>query len=263
MDETNPSPKIHTVSATLPELRERRIILLLCILAAIHVFIYSAAFPLFNNVDEPAHFDMVMKYSHGQMPRGREAFSADSSAYLAIYTSGEYWATPEMLTDGKLPPPPWKQPVEKMRADMAMQMAVWQARGNYEVSMPPLYYALASFWWHIGQWLGFQSGYLLYWLRFLNSALVAALVWIGYIAARMIFQEKKFLRLGVPALLAFMPQPAFYSIGNDILSPLCFGVVFVCLIKWLRVENSSAWLGAATGLAFAATYLAKTPIFPC
>ena len=248
--------------AAISESRERKTVLLLCVLAAMHVFIFSAAFPLFNNVDELAHFDLVLKYSHGRVPRGTEKFSPDSSAYLAIFTSGEYWVTPEMLTGGKLPPPLWKQPVEKMRAEMALRMAVWQARDDYEVSLPPLYYALAGLWWHLGQWLGFEGGRLLYWLRFLNILFVAALVWLGHAAAKAVFPENIFLRLGVPALLAFMPQTAFYSIGNDVLSPLCFGLVFVCLIKWLCLENPPARLGAVTGLAFAATYLAKTTNLP-
>ncbi len=244
------------------EFREREAVLLLCLLAAIHVFIFSAAFPFFNNVDELAHFDLIVKYSHGQVPRGMETFSPDSSAYLAIFTSGEYWTDPKTLPDGKFPLPLWKQPADKMRADMANYMAVWQSRNNYEVSLPPLYYAMAGSWWDMGQWLGFTGGHLLYWLRFLNIALVAVMVWLGYVATRMIFPDNVFLRLGVPGLLAFMPQTTLYSAGNDVLSPLCFGVVFICLIKWLRDENPSAWLGFATGIAFAATYLAKTTNLP-
>jgi len=41
---------------------ERSIVLALCVAAACRVFLFSAAFPYFNNVDEPAHFDLVMKY---------------------------------------------------------------------------------------------------------------------------------------------------------------------------------------------------------
>ncbi len=42
---------------------ERLIIAGLCLAAAIRVFVFSAAFPFFNNVDEVAHFDLVFKYS--------------------------------------------------------------------------------------------------------------------------------------------------------------------------------------------------------
>jgi hypothetical protein len=33
------------------------------------VFLFSAAFPFFNNVDEQAHFDTVYKYARGYLPR--------------------------------------------------------------------------------------------------------------------------------------------------------------------------------------------------
>jgi len=88
------------------------------------------------------------------------------------------------------------------------------------------------------------------------------LVWLGYLAARIVFPENLFLRLGVPALLAFIPQTAFYSINNDVLSPLCFGATFICLIKFLRAETPGVRLGTITGLACAATFLAKTSNLP-
>ena len=51
------------------EARERKIVLLLCLLAAVHVFIFSAAFPFFNIVDEQVHFDLAVRYSQGNLPR--------------------------------------------------------------------------------------------------------------------------------------------------------------------------------------------------
>ena len=39
-------------------LYERKLILLLCAIGALRVFIFSAAFPFFNNVDEQAHVDL-------------------------------------------------------------------------------------------------------------------------------------------------------------------------------------------------------------
>jgi hypothetical protein len=53
-----------------------------CLITAVRVFVYSAAFPFFNNVDEPWHFDLVVKYSHGQVPRRLEPFSPESSTTL-------------------------------------------------------------------------------------------------------------------------------------------------------------------------------------
>jgi len=133
---------------------------------------------------------------------------------------------------------------------------------NYESSQQPLYYAAAGLWWHIGQWCSLQGLYLLYWIRWLNVPFVAALVWVGYFAARMVFPENQFLRLGVPALIAFFPQQAFYSIQNDVLSPLCFGLAFICLMRWMRAEPPGLGLGIATGLSLAATFLAKMSNLP-
>ena len=85
---------------------------------------------------------------------------------------------------------------------------------------------------------------------------------LGFVAARMIFPENLFLKVGVPALLAFFPQTVFYSIQNDMLSPLCFGAAFICLVKLLRADTPGMWLGTATGLALAATYLTKISNLP-
>jgi hypothetical protein len=242
--------------AALPESRERKIVLLLCVLAAVHVFVFTAAFPFFNNVDEPAHLDLVLQYSHGQIPREMENTSREASVYLALYCSSAYFGP----TTGPIPPPPWTEPVDAMRRDLIFNSAGWQTQKNYEDSEPPFYYAVAGSWWHIGKWLGFGGGHLLYWLRFLNVALVAAMIWLGYSTARMVFPQNLFVRLGVPAILAFMPQTAFYSIENDVLSVICFAVTFICILRW--GENVSAPAGAATGLAFAATCLTKMTNLP-
>ena len=44
-------------------IRERTVIFILCALAGIRIFLFNAAFPPFNNVDEEHHFDIVYKYS--------------------------------------------------------------------------------------------------------------------------------------------------------------------------------------------------------
>src|SRR5205823_11850725 len=70
------------------------------------------------------------------------------------------------------------------------------------------------------------------------------------------------LRISVPLLLAFIPQNVFYAMNNDVLSPLCFGVLFFCLLQWLRANAPSALLGAVTGIAIASTYLTKLSNLP-
>ena len=241
---------------------ERRFILLLSVLAAVHVFIFSAAFPFFNNVDEPMHFDLVVKYSHGDVPRKLEQISPESAAFLALFSSCAYLGTPDKFPGHRMPPPPWTEPQEIMRRDFTANSAAWQLQQNYEVSQAPLYYGLAGAWWRTEKLLGFKNGQLLYWLRFLNVAQIVLLVWLGWFAAGLVFPENIFVRIAVPAIVAFIPQTAFFSIDNDMVSSLCFAAAFVCLLKWLFPGKFSVWWAAAAGLAFAATYLAKTTNIP-
>jgi uncharacterized membrane protein len=99
-------------------------------------------------------------------------------------------------------------------------------------------------------------------IRFLNVLLVAVMVWLGYVIARTVAPDRVDLRLGVPLLLAFIPQNVFYAINNDVLSPVCFGTLFLCVLQWLRGNRPTFLLGALTGLAIAATYLTKLSNLP-
>jgi hypothetical protein len=125
-----------------------------------------------------------------------------------------------------------------------------------------LYYLLAGMWMDLGRWFGLANLHLLYWIRFLNVPLAAALVWLGYIAARMIFPGRRFVRMGVPFVLAFFPQDIYYAIQSDTLSPLCCGAAFVGLVGWLQTDAPRRRLGALTGLALSAAWLVKITNLP-
>jgi hypothetical protein len=118
-------------------------------------------------------------------------------------------------------------------------------------SQPPLYYALASVWWRIGQHIGLTGIQSLYWIRFLNVPLIAIVVWLDYVTARTLAPERVDLRIGI-----------FYAINNDVLSPICFGALFLCLLPWLRAKTPGFSLGALSGLGIAATYLTKLSNLP-
>jgi hypothetical protein len=251
--------------------KEQKIIWWICLAAALHVFIFAAAFPVFNQLDEGCHFDLVVRYSHAQLPRGLQPNGREASLYLLTYSSPEFAQLATNYPGGRFPTPPWRQATNQsvFRNKAFAQAATdWETDKklpfwtNYETSQPPLYYTLAGLWWRIGQWLGFAGLGLVYWLRFLNVLFVAVLVWIGYGAAREMFPEQKFFTLGVPALIAFAPMQAFYSIQNDVLSPVCFGMVFILLLKLWRVEVPGLWLGAALGLSMAAAFLNKLSNVP-
>ena len=240
-----------------PETNERRWVWLLCLLAAIHVFIFSAAFPFFNNVDEGEHFSLLVDYSHGKIPRTVEPMSAEALHYIAAY------GTPEYLYPANPIQPPI-QPTKGLPSARETSLIIQELAGqkNYEATQPPLYYLFTGLGWDLGKRCGLQGGSLLYAIRFLNIVFVGALVWLGYLAAKTIFPEKFLVRLGVPALLAFMPQTTFYSLQNDVLSPVCFGLAFICLVRSLPLDTPNIRLGILTGLALAATGLAKLTNLP-
>jgi hypothetical protein len=232
-----------------------------CLFAAVRVLFFSAAFPFFNNVDERRHFDLVMKYAHGHMPRSAELISPATLPYLSHYASPEFLSAPEDFEGGYFGPM-WKHPAEEVAPTIARIEEIWSRTPNQESSQPPLYYVLAAAWFHVGQWIGIKGGSALYWVRFLNIVFIAALVWLGYMAARLIFPDQVALRLGVPLLIAAVPQDTFYGINNDVLSPICFGLVFICLIKWFSRGDPSISLGIATGLSIGAAYLTKLSNLP-
>jgi hypothetical protein len=114
----------------------------------------------------------------------------------------------------------------------------------------------------MGKQIGLAGIQLLYWIRFLNALIIALIVWLGYITARMIAPMRADLHIGVPLLLAFVPQNVFYAMNNDVLSPVCFGALFLCVLRWLGTDAPSFFLGALTVLAIAATWLTKLSNVP-
>jgi hypothetical protein len=249
-------------SKTFVAANERVLILLLCIAAALRVFIFSAAFPFFSNIDEDLHFDLITQYSQAHVPRGFDQLKAETLNWIVPYASPEFLSPPERFPDGKFPAPLWKQPWSKVEPEIAATRAAWSSETNFESSQPPLYYAFAGLWWWIGKQIGLVGIQSLYWIRFLNAALMAIVVWLAYIAARIIAPERIDVRIGVPLLVAFIPQNVFYAMNNDVLSPVCFGVLFLCVLQWLRKDPPSLLLGTVTGVAIASTYLTKLSNLP-
>ncbi|MFN2541700.1 MAG: DUF2142 domain-containing protein [Chthoniobacterales bacterium] len=252
----------HALSAhSLSRQTERFAVFVLCALAGARVFVFAAAFPFFNNVDERRHFDLVIKYSSGYFPRGPELISPETLPYLAWYASPEYLAVPEDLPGGDYGPF-WTHPAEEVAPTIATVEQIWGRTPNQESSQPPLYYLAAGLWFDFGKLAGLKHGTLLYWTRLVNVPLAALLVWLSYVAAQRVFANRPDLRVAVPLLIAFLPQDAFYGIENDVLSPICFGAAFICLTRWLREDRYSLGLGVLTGITIAAAYLTKASNLP-
>src|SRR6266567_1683091 len=242
--------------------RELALIWFFCLAAALRVFVFSAGFPFFSNIDEDLHFDLITQYSHGHVPRTFDLLKEESLTWIVPYASPEFLARPDQFPGAKFPAPLWKQSPAEVEPEIAATKAAWSTEINFESSQPPLYYGLASVWWRVGEYLGLAGLQSLYWIRFLNVPLIAIVVWLGYVTARTIAPERVDLRIGVPVLVAFIPQNVFYAMNNDVLSPVCFGVLFLCVLQWLRTKTPSFLLGALTGLAIAATYLTTQSNLP-
>lgn len=242
---------------------ERVAVLLLCLLGAAHVLIFSAAFPFFSVVDEQVHLDLAVRYARGDLPRTLTPPFTEALPFLVLFGTPEFLGPPARQADGTVLPPPWKRPMAAIRKDMLAAEAAYRERfQNHEAASPPLYYGLAGAWWRAGRLLKLDGIQLLYWMRFLNVPIVAATVWLGWLAARNIFPENRFIRLAVPALIACLPQTTFYAINNDVLTPLTFGAAFVFLLKVWDAPVLAPGLAAAAGLALAAAYLTKTSNLP-
>jgi hypothetical protein len=242
--------------------KEQLLIMLLSVLATVRVFIFAAGFPFFSNGDEDLHFDLIAQYSHAQLPRSFDRLKEETLNWIVPYASPEFLFPPEHFPDAKFPAPLWKEPWSKVEPEIASTRAAWSSEINWESSQPPLYYTFAGLWWRLGQGIGLTQIESLYWIRFLNGLLASTIVWLGYVIARTVGLEHLGFTIGVPLLLAFIPQDVLYVLSNDVLSPVCFGAVFLCVLQWLKTDKPSLLLGMLTGLAIAATYLTKLSNFP-
>src|SRR5262245_25995695 len=111
---------------------ERFLILLLCVVAALRVFIFSAAFPFFRNIDEDLHFDLIAQYSHGHVPHSSDRLKEETLNWIVPYASPEFLSPPEHFPDAKFPAPLWKQPWSEVEPEMAATRKAWSSEINFE-----------------------------------------------------------------------------------------------------------------------------------
>jgi len=242
--------------ATPSESQERKIVWLLCLLAAGHVlFFFSAAAPFFNNVDEQIHLDRRSSIT-GTHPLLEPV--SRGGALRHIVRLPEYVGIPAITPAANFPRHRGRS-LWKKSAGPGRKNGGWRAVTNYEAAQPPLYYTLAPCG-GVGKGVRISRRPLLYWLRFLNISSLSR--WSGWvIGGAIVFPEREFLRLGVPALLAFIPQSAFYSIQTT------------SCRRWHLARRSFCWCGCcarkfrASGSehspsALAATFLTKISNLP-
>lgn len=232
--------------------------LLLATLAAARVLLLALAFPFFTNVDEFRHVDMALKYARGYAP-GREvdAYDAETIRLVAILGSPEYHRDPRRTTP--VPPPVWRAGPEVLARRIARAEATIGPIHNLEANQSPVYYEIAGAWIRVGRALGLEGARLLYWLRSLAAPASFALVLASFAGLRGIYARSRFVRLGVPALIALLPQDCVVYVTSDALVPLLGGVAFLLCVRLALEPDAAAWRGAVAGLVAAAAIASKLP----
>lgn len=231
----------------------------LALVVAVRVFLFSAAFPLFNNVDEESHFDLVSKYAHGELPRkGLERYSPEASATIALYRSTEFLAPPRGGPLDLSRTPRWRRTDPEVRDEIENTRGRWQTRVNHETQSPPLYYAIAGAWFDLGKLFGIGGAWLVYWIRFLNVPICALTLILAHRFCARNLPSHSALRLGVPWLIAFLPQDVEYSINSDTLSAPLSLLAIHLLLAWISREKRSLGLALAVGATVAAACLTKS-----
>lgn len=233
--------------------REHVVVFVLCVLAAVRIFIGAAALPLFVSVDEEGHFDLVHKFSQGRWP-GPDSlrFDRESEHILALYGSPEYLAAP----DPARALPLWRGPQAARDAQFA-RLDASTPPINHEATSPPVYYVIAGATYRLARAAGLGEGSAAYAIRFLNVLSYPALVLLAYRFVSRFYPGQRFLRLAVPTLLAVFPQDVFFSINSDVASPLAFLGALFLLLAWRDRARPAPWLALAAGLAIATAYLVK------
>jgi hypothetical protein len=228
----------------------------LCALAAARVFFGAAALPFFADNDEHAHFDLVHKFARGLWPDQRVTVLDEGTVKAMIYhASPEFLNKPKDSGDGPAFPPPVRDRVEQPGTKSTIHTSYVRFAGmpNHEAYEPPVYYALAAAWSRCGRASGLSEPSEVYWVRFLNVPLFAALVACAYAFCRPYFGRD--VALGTAALTAFFPNTVFFTVSNDVPGPLAVLLALLLLVRW--VERPGPGLAVAAGAMAAAALLVK------
>ena len=249
------------VSGDRPAQVELWCVAILCLLAAGRIFFGAAALPFFADTDEDAHFDLIHKFARGYWPDKLVCFNDEETVKALIYDSSPEFLTEKQEGGGPAYPPPVRdrlsQPETKEETkDFVIKYSPYfRRRPNHEAHSPPVYYALAAVWYDLGRLFSFSRASEVYWVRFLNVPLYAALVALAYAFCRPYFGRDT--AVGVAALTAFFPNTVFFSLSNDVLSPLVVLLTLLLLLRWYEKERPGAWLAIGAGAMAAIAVLTK------
>lgn len=229
----------------------RVVILGLALVAALRVLLLAAAFPFFHAVDEHQHVDTIHRWSRGQLPGPETVHIADPVIDWALRFGTFEYLEPDPE------PPYYARPAFQPGAPWAtLARNAFASVVNQEFESPPVYYATAALWYRLGE-IGLRDLDLLLWLRALNALTLALLVLGSHAWLRRRAPDDALLHTGVPALIAFVPQDAFYGVSPDGFCALLGGLAFAMAVEASDGRRRGGGFDVTAGLAVAAAFLAK------
>src|SRR5438477_6316227 len=226
-----------------------------CIYAAVRILIFVAAFPLFNDIDEQDHYEMIYRYAHGYAPESTLPMADHVIARLAtLYGSPEYYHSRETLRSVHRDVPIAVLPPALKEYHYRLVLAFWESTQEVEAQSPPVYYAVAGMWNKFGAMLGAKDWVLAYWTRSLNAIVYGIFVWISFLFVQELYPAHDFLCVAVPIFLAIFRQDFFFALNRDVLSPLFGALALLVLFRAMRegsgVYGNLVGGGLLVGLAF-------------
>ncbi|NNL68246.1 MAG: hypothetical protein HKP30_18500, partial [Myxococcales bacterium] len=223
----------------------------LALVAALRVLVMAAGFPFFHAVDEHQHVDTIHRWSRGQLPGDATVHLGDPVIDWALRFGSFEYLEPE-------PEPPYAaRPAFQPGAPWAaLARNAFASVVNQEFESPPVYYATAALWYRLGE-TALADLDLLLWLRALNALTLALLVLGSHAWLRRRAPGDPLLHTGVPALIAFFPQDAFYGVSPDGFCALVGGLAFAAAVEASDGGRRGLRSDVGAGLAIAAAFLAK------
>ena len=234
-----------------------QVILLFSLLAAARILVYASAVPFFSSLDERAHFDSIIRYSHGQLPRrGQDRYSRETAEVIALYASPQTLGSRDHAHRVWYRTPRWTLPPEQQKEVLDYTVGVWTNTVNYQSFSTPAYYPVAAAWYHLGKAMGLRPPELLYWLRFLNAPIYAGFIWLAWWFVRTHHGQSGWLEVGVPMMLALMPQDVYYALNSDVLSAPTALLALHWMLRWRREPGMGVAIaaGVATSVAMLVKY---------
>jgi hypothetical protein len=230
--------------------RGRRL-LALYVAGLVPALVLALAQPVWGRSDEAAQFDVVAQYAHGVYPKlavttiQPDTLAIDEATGVYGWNAASEPPLPADATFGSVP-----RPLSGWPARLWAGRHLWQY--SYEALQPPVYYAIATPAWIVGNSIGGAWG-AVYALRIFSALVLALMVPLVYLLAAEALPERP--RVAVASALATGLLPGLLLNGaafdNDTGAAVAGTVILLlCFRGWRRGWSGrrAAGLGLAVGI---------------